>query len=304
VKFILLLAPLFLLVAACGRSGASEPLPTAPARGSANGLPTVQKPTGAPTAVPDSFNGDSLISNATLGALLSAISTCSATAGADKTAYLACVDKQMTAAHTSDPVMAFFRETGYWLIGFTEAGRIDMANVLATEVGTSPQIAILGPGRDLQTIADLFAAKYPAAATDHASPFRGDAKYQALVSAVQAKTPGTNPDLRHYTDAQIETAQQMATAPRFIIELGIANGCMTCGTGVAARYSFTFDLKGKLTETSFLGLCQGRAVTRNTIAGPITLHEFATQNGTATGLTEPYRVVVPGLMECPPHLDF
>src|SRR5665811_886927 len=138
----MLLPTLLVMTVACGGGDASsQDLPTAPAR-SGGALPTVQKSTAAPTAVGDAFNGDSLLTNATLGNLLTALQSCNTTAGTDKTAYRACVDKQMVAARTSDQVMAFFRETGYWLIGFTEAGRLDMANVLATEIGTTPQIAI------------------------------------------------------------------------------------------------------------------------------------------------------------------
>ena len=297
------LLALLLLASACGGSDNSlKDAPTPPVR-KAGVLPTIQVSTAVPTQIPEAFNGDALLMN--VNALANALQRCSASVG-NKDALKSCVDKEMVAARVNQPAIDFFRETGYWLIGFTEAGRIDMANVLATEPGAVPQIGILGPGRQLQVVADLFAAKYPQADTDHQSPFRGDPKFDALQSLAKSH-PGQGGvvDLRHYDDAQFETALQMATAPKFIVEIGLSNGCRTCGTGVAARYTFSFDLRGNLTETTFQGLCQGRRVTKTLAGRMTTYHEFASVYGNASGgFDEPYLLTVPGLSECPAHLDF
>jgi hypothetical protein len=185
---------------------------------------------------------------------------------------------------------------------------MDMANVLAPDLSAVPQIAFLGPARQMQLEANLRAGKYPNIETDHQSPFRDAPEFAAVSAAAQVKFRNADDplDLREYNDAMIESVSPQVTMPGFNVQVGISNFCKNCGIGVAARYSLKFDEKGKLTSMDLLGLCQGRQVTRDVSGGrPATYHEFSGLRANANGTyAEPYFLPVSGLKECPQHLDF
>ena len=156
--------------------------------------------------------------------------------------------------------------------------------------------------------ADLRAGKYPNMETDHQSPFRDAPEFAAVQATAQVKFRNADDplDLREFNDAMIESVSPQVATPGFVVQVGISNFCKNCGIGVAARYSLQFDENGKLSSMQLMGLCQGRLVTRDVTGGrPATFHEFAGLRANANGsYAEPYFLPVPGLKECPQHLDF
>jgi hypothetical protein len=185
---------------------------------------------------------------------------------------------------------------------------MDMANVLAPELSAVPQIAFLGPARQMQLESVLRAAHYPNMETDHQSPFRDAPDFPAVLAAAQVKFRNADDplDLREFNDAMVESVSPQVATPGFVVEVGISNFCKNCGIGVAARYSLQFDQKGQLTSMQLMGLCQGRLVSRDVGSGrAATYHEFSGLRANANGTySEPYFLPVAGLKECPQHLDF
>jgi hypothetical protein len=156
--------------------------------------------------------------------------------------------------------------------------------------------------------ADIFAARFAGIETDHQLPFRDAPDYPAVLAAAKLKfrTADDPLDLRHYDSAEVESAASGSGSPQFVVQIGLHNFCKSCGVGIAARYSFDFDQQGKSTGVKLLGLCQGREITQDIAGmGLATFHEFSgLVPQKPRGFSEPYLLLVPGLKECPAHLDF
>jgi hypothetical protein len=233
--------------------------------------------------------------------------TCSENRSRDSVRF--CVEQLMQGLGAPPEAIDFFLETGHWLSGFAGSpGSVKAGRVIpAAEPHAPPQLAFLAGHPKLQLLAGTFQQAFPRQADTEPWPFERDPMYPRLFDAAKLKFQNADDPLllRHFNIAELEShANVQAGRQEFIVQIGIHNFCEACGVGVAARYSFIFEADGKLSESIFLSICQGRMVTRDVEGiGRVSFHEFSIKKARAGGVEEPYLLTVPGLTACPAHIE-
>jgi len=206
-------------------------------------------------------------------------------------------------------VIEFYDNTGQWLLGFADSpGKLKAGLVYAPGAESPiPQIGFLRGTPNVQRALDLITESFPSS-TGSFRPFQSDPMYPIVLAAAERKFRNADDplDLKHFDIAEVEASSPPSpSGQQFIVQVGIHNFCLACGVGIAERYALEFDAEGKFVTAKLAGMCQGRQVTQDVQGiGKASFHDFSGVKSGRSGITEPYLLEVPGLMECPPHVTF
>jgi hypothetical protein len=180
----------------------------------------------------------------------------------------ACVEDVMTETGASLESIEFFRETGWFLIGFEDFGRVDLGTILLPwRANANQQYVLLNGDPDIVYVEESGAELSVA----------DDPDFDALVAGIESITPpnGSPADaLEIFAGENAFEAEYDLPfeGQQFVFQFEVVNGCHACGTGYRERVSFDFGQQGVFVGQFLSGLCRASEA----------------------------EVIVPGVLPCPP----
>ena len=135
--------------------------------------------------------------------------------------------------------IAFFKETGWFLVRFREMGMLDLGTiVLPWRANANEQYYVLNGQPPLVSPED----------EGGKLSFTADPAYQRLTDAVAAAgIPPSPVDLAMFPadNGYESTTDLVQGGKRFVFQYNVVNGCHACGTGYQERVGLDFDSTGK-----------------------------------------------------------
>lgn len=175
------------------------------------------------------------------GGQLAAYRACSPSHGAGSLAS-GCIDRYMRAHGASEAAVAFFDATGSYLIGFVDAGQVDLGyTLLAFPANYDRGFLVLNAARQYF---------HPP------PPQLTGALYRKLRDAYRLPSGGAG--LTVFTDSIVpwlETSSQRAGRNELILQFTLYNQCAACATPYRARIAYRFSADGAFAGSRSLGPC-------------------------------------------------
>ncbi len=151
----------------------------------------------------------------------------------------------------SDEAVAFFQDTGWFLVGFRDMGTLALGRIfLPWRANANLQYYVMNGQPPLVSPEDEGAKL----------SFSDDPDYQRLTDAVSAAgIPPTPVALSIFPadDAFESTTDLPQGGTRFVFQYNVVNVCHACGTGYQERVGLDFDSSGKYVGPTLIGLCRG-----------------------------------------------